>query len=200
VSLVLHDPATGADEEVPMNRSGEVWHVALEGLPRSGVLYGFRVHGDGGWETGYRWADGRDGSMLLSEDGSSVMTALLCAVVEGSPPPQTHRLTRPCLSLSPHPPPRWDAKRILLDPRAPLVAGRSKWCQREALERFTLDVRRGGGGERGATWPFLREIAKRSNTLPPPTHRTLNPFPLSPLHNTPLIARPAEGQRVVGHL
>lgn len=32
-----------------------VWHMEVEGLPSSGVLYGFRVAGKGGWETGYRW-------------------------------------------------------------------------------------------------------------------------------------------------
>ncbi|GBF96584.1 isoamylase-type starch debranching enzyme [Raphidocelis subcapitata] len=87
VSLVLHDAEAGADTELPMNKTGDVWHVALEGLPGSGVLYGFRVKGEGGWETGYRW----------------------------------------------------DAKRVLLDPRAPLVAGRERWCQRDALESFALD-------------------------------------------------------------
>lgn len=35
---------------------------------------------------------------------------------------------------------RWDAERVLLDPRAPLVAGRRKWCNREPIERFALDV------------------------------------------------------------
>lgn len=35
---------------------------------------------------------------------------------------------------------RWDAKRVLLDPRAPLVAGRQRWCQRDAMENFTPDV------------------------------------------------------------
>lgn len=38
----------------PMLSPGDAWHVALEGLASSGVLYGFRVHGNGGWETGYR--------------------------------------------------------------------------------------------------------------------------------------------------
>ena len=71
---------------------GDVWHVALEGLPGSGVLYAFRVEGDGGWETGYRWAPDR----------------------------------------------------ALLDPRAPLVAGRRAWRERDALERFELD--------RGSQW------------------------------------------------
>jgi isoamylase len=70
------------------NQKGDVWHVALEGLPGAGVLYGFRVAGQGGWETGYRW----------------------------------------------------DAARVLLDPRAPLVAGRRAWAARDALERFELDV------------------------------------------------------------
>ncbi|KIZ03733.1 glycogen operon protein GlgX [Monoraphidium neglectum] len=75
-----------------MNKTGDVWHVALEGLPGSGVLYGYRVLGQGGWDTGYRW----------------------------------------------------DSKSILLDPRAPLVAGRDKWGVREPLERFELN--------RGSQW------------------------------------------------
>jgi hypothetical protein len=34
--------------------AGEVWHVAVEGLPSSNVYYALRVSGNGGWETGYR--------------------------------------------------------------------------------------------------------------------------------------------------
>jgi hypothetical protein len=34
--------------------TGDVWHIALTGLPGSGVFYGFRVAGEGSWETGYR--------------------------------------------------------------------------------------------------------------------------------------------------
>ena len=37
------------------NRTGDIWHIAIEGLPKSGVLYGYRVDGEGGWETGHRW-------------------------------------------------------------------------------------------------------------------------------------------------
>jgi pullulanase/glycogen debranching enzyme len=36
-----------------------VWHLSLEGLPGSGVLYGYRVSGRGGWDTGYRWDNQR---------------------------------------------------------------------------------------------------------------------------------------------
>ncbi len=68
--------------------SGDVWHTQLEGLPTSGVLYGYKVEGAGGWETGYRW----------------------------------------------------DASRILLDPYAPLVAGRKRWAQRDEFEEFTMNV------------------------------------------------------------
>lgn len=68
--------------------AGDVWHVALEGLPGSGVRYALRVSGDGGWEGGYRW----------------------------------------------------DRTRLLLDPRAPLVAGRDVWGQRQDVEEFQLDV------------------------------------------------------------
>ena len=41
--------------------TGDVWHVALEGLPGSGICYGYRVSGTGGWDSGFRW----DGSRVL---------------------------------------------------------------------------------------------------------------------------------------
>lgn len=68
--------------------AGDVWHVAVQGLPGSGVCYTLRVSGHGGWDTGYRW----------------------------------------------------DKSRLLLDPRAPLVAGRSTWGNREDLEHFEQNV------------------------------------------------------------
>lgn len=37
-------------------KTGHVWHVLVEGLPLSGVLYGYKVQGEGGWETGARSA------------------------------------------------------------------------------------------------------------------------------------------------
>jgi hypothetical protein len=44
--------------QVPLDagshRTGDVWHAQLEGLPGSGVLYGYKVAGEGGWETGNR--------------------------------------------------------------------------------------------------------------------------------------------------
>ncbi len=36
-----------------------MWHIALEGLPASGVCYGYKVNGDGGYETGLRWHPNR---------------------------------------------------------------------------------------------------------------------------------------------
>lgn len=38
-----------------MQRTGDVWHCALEGLAKKGVYYSFKAAGDGGWETGHRW-------------------------------------------------------------------------------------------------------------------------------------------------
>ena len=37
-------------------KTGHVWHALIEGLPLSGVLYGYKVQGQGGWETGGRSA------------------------------------------------------------------------------------------------------------------------------------------------
>ncbi|KAF5827337.1 glycoside hydrolase superfamily [Dunaliella salina] len=43
------------DSKVP----GDVWHAALENLPLSGICYGYKVSGEGGWETGLRWDPSR---------------------------------------------------------------------------------------------------------------------------------------------
>jgi len=57
VTLVLFfDESMEASMELPLTaRTGEVWHILVEGIPMTGVRYGFKVNGDGGWETGARW-------------------------------------------------------------------------------------------------------------------------------------------------
>ena len=70
------------------NRTGDIWHIALEGLPKSGVLYGYRVEGEGGWETGHRW----------------------------------------------------DSSKTMLDPYAPLIAGRLQFAVRDEIEQFKPKV------------------------------------------------------------
>ncbi|KXZ44609.1 hypothetical protein GPECTOR_64g103 [Gonium pectorale] len=84
VKLVLFNDKAQQLDEVDCRRTGDVWHVCLEGLPGSGLRYGFRVGGDGGWESGNRWAPGR----------------------------------------------------VLLDPYAPLVAGRRRFGVRDEVEQF----------------------------------------------------------------
>eukprot|EP00210_Caulerpa_lentillifera_P006673 g6376.t1 len=37
------------------HRSGDIWHVEVEGLPGRDILYSIKVDGVGGWETGQRW-------------------------------------------------------------------------------------------------------------------------------------------------
>ncbi|KAG0492586.1 hypothetical protein HPP92_005984 [Vanilla planifolia] len=37
------------------NKTGDVWHVCVEGLPDSVVLYGYRVDGPQGWDQGHRY-------------------------------------------------------------------------------------------------------------------------------------------------
>jgi isoamylase len=65
-----------------------VWHTEIKGCPHSGILYGVRVRGEGGWETGHRW----------------------------------------------------DPKRVLLDPYAPLVSGRRVFGKRDEIEHFKKGV------------------------------------------------------------
>jgi len=88
VTLCLFDENNSPTTEISLNpsqhRTGDIWHIQLEGLPGSGVCYGYRVEGDGGWDTGFRW----------------------------------------------------DSSRVLLDPYAPLVSGRRRWAQRDAIEHF----------------------------------------------------------------
>eukprot|EP00775_Hariotina_reticulata_P012445 gene12445-12582_t len=58
MKLVLKS-ADDKRQEIPMNKDGDVWHVAVEGLPSSGVEYALRVEGHGGWDSGYRWDKSR---------------------------------------------------------------------------------------------------------------------------------------------
>ena len=55
MKLCLYDSENKPIDELVMQRSGDVWHVEAQGCPKKGVLYGVRVYGEGGWETGHRW-------------------------------------------------------------------------------------------------------------------------------------------------
>ncbi|KAJ6843388.1 isoamylase 3, chloroplastic isoform X1 [Iris pallida] len=43
------------------NKTGDIWHICVEGLPRAGVLYGYRISGPNDWEQGHRF----DSSIIL---------------------------------------------------------------------------------------------------------------------------------------
>ncbi|XP_047954383.1 isoamylase 3, chloroplastic isoform X1 [Salvia hispanica] len=38
-----------------INKTGDIWHICVEGLPRSNVLYGYRVDGHRDWREGHRF-------------------------------------------------------------------------------------------------------------------------------------------------
>ncbi|KAG6402644.1 hypothetical protein SASPL_134846 [Salvia splendens] len=38
-----------------INKTGDIWHICVEGLPRSNVLYGYRVDGPRDWREGHRF-------------------------------------------------------------------------------------------------------------------------------------------------
>lgn len=38
-----------------MNKTGDIWHICVEDLPRSNVLYGYRVDGPRAWHEGHRF-------------------------------------------------------------------------------------------------------------------------------------------------
>ncbi len=90
VTLLLYTYENEFVGEVPLaQRTGDVWHVALAGLPKARVCYAYRVNGDGGWDTGLRW----------------------------------------------------DPKRTLVDPYAPLISGRRVFGVRDDIEQFKGQVR-----------------------------------------------------------
>ncbi|XP_052201670.1 isoamylase 3, chloroplastic isoform X2 [Diospyros lotus] len=38
-----------------VNKTGDIWHICVEDLPRSGVLYGYRIDGPREWRQGHRF-------------------------------------------------------------------------------------------------------------------------------------------------
>lgn len=89
MSLCLFDADNTPICELQMTRTGDVWHVEAAGCPKTEVLYGVRVFGQGGWDVGHRW----------------------------------------------------DPKKVLLDPYAPLVSGRREFGVRDAIEAYKPGVR-----------------------------------------------------------
>lgn len=187
VTLCLYDEDTDCVTEYPLDpgsqRSGDVWHISLEGLPGSGVMYGFKVAGDGGWDTGHRCVHGwrschgaagaargawflcvrhaaRVQQCAAGGAGSCPLHGMCLAAAEGVPLCmdcwqairrglflllQASKAIRVCLvmlSVMHALCRRWYPNNILLDPYAPLVAGRHKWATRDELEKFKKNVRR----------------------------------------------------------
>ena len=60
VKLCLFDRSGNMVHEGPMHRSEDgTWASFIPNLPRTSVLYGYRVSGDGDWSTPFRWDDSR---------------------------------------------------------------------------------------------------------------------------------------------
>ena len=47
------------------HKTEHVWHVLVDTLPPSGVLYAYKVQGQGGWETGGRSVASLDSIMWM---------------------------------------------------------------------------------------------------------------------------------------
>ncbi|XP_057470073.1 LOW QUALITY PROTEIN: isoamylase 3, chloroplastic [Actinidia eriantha] len=60
-----HDKLDGGMVELTLdphvNKTGDIWHICVEDLPRSDILYGYRVDGPRGWHQGHRF----DSSIFL---------------------------------------------------------------------------------------------------------------------------------------
>lgn len=57
--------------DADVNRTGDIWHICVEDLPRSNVLYGYRIDGPRGWHQGHRF------------DNSTVLIDPYAKLVEG---------------------------------------------------------------------------------------------------------------------
>ena len=130
VTLILSDRDDKNIVEIPLegehHRSGNVWHAAIHGCPLSGVLYGYRLEGETGWETGDRHvSEPTDLKFCFCPAHVSRRHARLCTSLN------QHRVVWMC---------RWDSTRVLLDPYAPLVKGRAKFAERDQFERFEQEV------------------------------------------------------------
>eukprot|EP00898_Chlorokybus_atmophyticus_P006597 jgi/Chlat1/6939/Chrsp52S06606 len=56
-----NEPTKEYNLDPSTHRTGNVWHICLEGMPLRGLRYSYRVGGEGGWDKGHRW----DPSALL---------------------------------------------------------------------------------------------------------------------------------------
>uniref|UniRef100_A0ACD5XVE0 Uncharacterized protein n=1 Tax=Avena sativa TaxID=4498 RepID=A0ACD5XVE0_AVESA len=66
------------------NKTGDVWHVSVEGLPTSGVCYGYRVNGPQGWEQGHRF----DSNIILLDPYAKLVSGRNYFGVDNDKPSQ----------------------------------------------------------------------------------------------------------------
>uniref|UniRef100_A0A8R7QIH2 Glycosyl hydrolase family 13 catalytic domain-containing protein n=1 Tax=Triticum urartu TaxID=4572 RepID=A0A8R7QIH2_TRIUA len=66
------------------NKTGDIWHVSVEGLPTSGVLYGYRVNGPQGWEQGHRF----DSNIILLDPYAKLVSGRNYFGVDNGKPSQ----------------------------------------------------------------------------------------------------------------
>ncbi|XP_039145419.1 isoamylase 3, chloroplastic [Dioscorea cayenensis subsp. rotundata] len=57
----VHNGMIEVKLDAQVNKTGDIWHICVEGLPDSGVLYGYRVDGPREWDKGHRF----DSSVVL---------------------------------------------------------------------------------------------------------------------------------------
>eukprot|EP00850_Spirogloea_muscicola_P014357 SM000102S09215 [mRNA] locus=s102:296863:303330:+ [translate_table: standard] len=48
-------PSEEIELDAEKNKTGNVWHVAVHGVPLRGVVYGYKIDGPQGWEAGHRY-------------------------------------------------------------------------------------------------------------------------------------------------
>uniref|UniRef100_A0A1D1Z135 isoamylase n=1 Tax=Anthurium amnicola TaxID=1678845 RepID=A0A1D1Z135_9ARAE len=70
VTLCLSNPRRNIELDMNMvevvldphkNKTGDIWHICVEGLPLHGIHYGYRIDGSKAWEKGHRF----DSSIIL---------------------------------------------------------------------------------------------------------------------------------------
>ncbi|KAK7311648.1 hypothetical protein RJT34_09920 [Clitoria ternatea] len=57
-----------------MNKTGDIWHICIEDLPRSNVLYGYRIDGPQDWGKGHRF----DSNIVLVDPYAKLVEGRRC--------------------------------------------------------------------------------------------------------------------------
>ena len=137
VTLVLFDAAGKELQSFTLpaeqHRTGSCWHCSVQGLPKKGILYAYRVDGQA---SALRVSAGRS---AVRADRQCARRMHACSCSCGCSlhlPGNQSRTRRVCMQGGWDQGHRWDAGRLCIDPYAPLIEGRRRFGVRDEVEQY----------------------------------------------------------------